>query len=296
MIMELIANPLEVIPRRASWRTYDGEPLADEPAQRLSALLADPPEPPFGSRVRLHLLADFDAEARGVSKLGTYGVIKGARSYLVGRVQQGPQAMVDYGFTFEWAILQATALGLGTCWLGGTLKRSAFGRAVGAEADELIPAVSPVGRARSKRRALDRVMRWGAGSARRKDPAALFFAGGFDAPADLAALGDWGRVLQMVRLGPSASNKQPWRVVVGPGSERFDLFIQRNAGYGLLGDVDLQRIDAGIATCHFQLAAKALQLPGTWKHEEPAGISLPERTEYVLTWVTRATPAGRNRP
>ena len=284
--MELIANPLEVIPRRASWRTYDGEPLADEQARRLSELLAEPPSPPFGSRVRLHLLADFDAEARGVSKLGTYGIIKGARSYLVGRVRKGPQAMVDYGFAFEWAILQATALGLGTCWLGGTLKRSAFGRAVGAGEDELIPAVSPVGRPKTKRRVLDRVMRWGAGSARRKDPAALFFAGDFDTPADLAALGDRDRVLQMVRLGPSASNKQPWRVVIGPDGQRFDLFIQRNAGYGLLGDVDLQRIDAGIAACHFQLAARALQLPGHWKDEEPAGIPLPERTEYVLTWVS----------
>ena len=284
--MELIENPLEVIPRRASWRTYDGEPLIDDVTERLSGLLAEPPKAPFGSRVRLHLLADFDAKKRGVTKLGTYGIIKGARSYLVGRVRKGPQAMVDYGFCFEWAILQATALGLGTCWLGGTLKRSAFGQAVEAEDDELIPAVSPVGRTMPKRRTLDRVMRWGAGSARRKDPAALFFEGSFGAPADMQALGDWGRALEMVRLGPSASNKQPWRVVVGPDRERFDLYIQRNAGYGIFGDVDLQRIDAGIAACHFQAAASALELPGGWADDPPAGMDLPDRTEYVLTWNT----------
>ncbi len=282
--MELIEDPLEVIPRRASWRTYDGQPLAADVADRLAGMLAAPPEAPFGSRVRLHLLADFDAKKRGVTKLGTYGIIKGARSYLVGRVRKGPQAMVDYGFCFEWAILQATALGAGTCWLGGTLKRSAFGQAVGAEDDELIPAVSPVGRAVPKRRTLDKVMRWGAGSARRKDPAELFFSGSFDTPADLDGLGDWARVLQMVRSGPSASNKQPWRVVVGPDAKRFDLFIQRNAGYGVFGDVDLQRIDAGIAACHFEAAAGALELPGGWTDDPPAGIELPDRTEYVLTW------------
>lgn len=282
--MELIENPLELIPRRASWRTYDGEPLEAGLAERLAGLLAEPPRAPFGSRVRLHLLADFDAKARGVTKLGTYGMIKGARSYLVGRVQKGPQVMVDYGFSFEWAILQATALGLGTCWLGGTLKRSAFGQAVGAEDDELIPAVSPVGRAKPKRRALDRVMRWGAGSARRKDPAALFFDGEFGAPANLNALGGWSRALEMVRLGPSASNKQPWRVVVGADRERLDFFIQRNAGYGIFGDVDLQRIDAGIAACHFEAAAGALDLPGGWTDDPPAGMDLPDRTEYVQTW------------
>jgi len=205
--MDLLDNPLDVIPRRASWRTYDGEPLSADLAARLSALLAEPPDAPFGSRVRLDLLADFDAKARGVDKLGTYGVIKGARSYLVGRVQKGPAAMVDFGFAFEWAVLQATALDLGTCWLGGTLKRSAFGQAVGAEADELIPAVSPVGRAVTRRRALEKVMRFGAGSARRKDPAASTSTS--SARPATASSGTWTCSASTWASPPATSSSRP---------------------------------------------------------------------------------------
>ena len=54
--------------------------------------------------------------------------------------------------------------------------------------------------------------------------------------------------------------------------------------YGIFGDVDLQRIDAGIAACHFEATASALKLPGGWTDDPPAGIALPDRTEYVLTW------------
>ena len=45
-------------------------------------------------------------------------------------------------------------------------------------------------------------------------------------------------VLEMVRRGPSASNKQPWRVV--RAGERWHLYLQRTRGYG--------RATAGVAS------------------------------------------------
>ena len=96
--------------------------------------------------------------------------------------------------------------------------------------------------------------------------------------------------LEMVRLAPSASNKQPWRVVVTENACHF--YLQRTRKYGkgsftyrVLGLADLQRVDLGIAMCHFDLTARELGLPGRWVVEEP-GIQKPDDlTEYVASWI-----------
>jgi hypothetical protein len=92
----------------------------------------------------------------------------------------------------------------------------------------------------------------------------------------------------MVRLGPSASNKQPWRIVrVG---EAWHFFVQRTPGYpGRVASAfvpgDLQRVDLGIAMCHWALSAAELDLPGGWERAQPE-IALPDgRTEYIASWV-----------
>jgi len=94
--------------------------------------------------------------------------------------------------------------------------------------------------------------------------------------------------LEMVRLGPSASNKQPWRIVKEGNAWHF--YIQRTKGYGnsfmfrLLGLADLQRVDMGIAMSHFELTASELDLKGTWTVREP-GIAKPDNlTEYTASW------------
>ncbi|MBU4444830.1 MAG: hypothetical protein L6422_01520 [Candidatus Marinimicrobia bacterium] len=50
--------------------------------------------------------------------------------------------------------------------------------------------------------------------------------------------------------------------------------------------IDLQRVDIGIAMCHFELSARELQLSGHWQAVDP-GIAHPEGTEYILSWVIR---------
>jgi hypothetical protein len=92
----------------------------------------------------------------------------------------------------------------------------------------------------------------------------------------------------MVRLGPSASNHQPWRVV--KEGKNWHFYLKRTPGYNerllvkLSGTADLQRIDMGIAMCHFDLTARELGLTGQWVEEEP-DIDRPfELLEYTATW------------
>ncbi|MBN2498516.1 MAG: nitroreductase family protein [Deltaproteobacteria bacterium] len=273
-------SALELIAERCSHRTYDGASLDPQLRARLVEALESPPGTPFGNEVRLELVESFDARARGV-RLGTYGMIQGARDFIVGGVRPGARDMEDFGFVFELAVLQATDLGLGTCWLGGTLKRGAFAEAAGLPEEMIVPAVSPVGRVKARRSLVDSATRALARSSKRKAPSELFFEGSFDRPLD--AGGELAQVLAAVRLAPSASNRQPWRTVrAGDGALHF--FVRRTPGYASVTAVDLQRIDMGIAMCHFQLAAGELGLEGGWTEMRPEGIPLPPRVEYAFSW------------
>jgi hypothetical protein len=80
-----------------------------------------------------------------LKNLTTYGVIKGTRQFIVGTAERQSKAMEDYGYCMERNILKATSLGLGTCRLGGTFKRSGFADKIGIKENELLPAISPVG-------------------------------------------------------------------------------------------------------------------------------------------------------
>ncbi len=270
----------DLIRMRSSWRNYDGQPLEAPMAERLGRAIANPPRPPFGNTVRLALV-EYDPAGKS-EKLGTYGVIRGARSFLVGAVPQAEHCNEDYGFVFEWAILKATDMGLGTCWLGGTLKRGAFARAVGATPDERMLAASPVGVKTSRRGVVDRTIRAVAGSRKRKPWQELFFMDGEALPQQRA--GELAVPLEMVRLGPSASNNQPWRIHVAPDLSAVHLFLKRTPGYQKVPQVDLQLLDMGIAMCHFQLSAAEAGLAGSWAGGSPPSHIDGEGMEYVASW------------
>ena len=55
-------------------------------------------------------------------------------------------------------------------------------------------------------------------------------------------------------------------------------------GYFFLsGSADMQRLDMGIAMCHFELAAEKVNLEGEWIETKP-DLALPKRCEYLVSW------------
>jgi nitroreductase len=279
----------QLIRARFSCRTYQQRPLEGDARRQLAEFAASNTCGPFGSRARFALVAA-TADDRAVLKgLGTYGFIKGATGFVIGASGDAAKNLEDFGYLMERIVLFATDLGLGTCWLGGSFTKSSFAAKISTRDDELVPAVASVGYIAEQRRALDAVIRLGAGADSRKPWRRLFFEGKLDEPLSSEAAGAYALPLEMVRLGPSASNKQPWRVVKDGMAWHF--FLQRTRGYRDVTFMkswtvaDMQRIDIGIAMCHFELTASELGLEGRWELAEPDLEKPDELTEYTVSWI-----------
>jgi nitroreductase len=234
--------------------------------------------------VRFQLFGFTEGEQGQTENLGTYGVIKGKPLFIVGTVINTDKAMEDYGYCMEKNILMATSLGLGTCWLGGFFKRSAFARRIGLTAHEVMPAVSPVGYATGKKTLTDSLFKFLARSKTRKLWQKLFYSNDFNTPLIKSDVKRYATCLEAVRLAPSASNQQPWRILKKKESNIFHFYLKRTKIYAkAIKRIDLQKVDMGIAMCHFELAARELGLTGSWQQQE--NQTNLEDKEYMISWM-----------
>ena len=244
---------------------------------------------PFGTPVRFELIAVDDQDGEALRGLGTYGFLKGVKGFIAGTVCMGPKNMEEYGYQLEKIVLSATDQELGTCWLGGTFTKSSFARKMNAAREERLPAVVAMGLIGDEAQARQTAVRQSLGADNRLPWESLFFDEKFNVPLSHANAGAYRIPLEMVRLGPSASNKQPWRIIhVG---QAFHFYIQRTRGYrntlkALAGLEDMQRVDLGIAMCHFELTAREFELTGGWVIHEPEVDKPDSLTEYAVSWVS----------
>lgn len=277
----------EIIRERFSCRRYLDKLIKAEKRQAMESFLSSSQTGPFGARARFELAVATEQDRKALKGLGTYGFIKGATGFIIGAVVKSPKNLEDYGYLMERIILFATDIGLGTCWLGGTFTKSRFAKKISASNAELAPAVTSIGYIGGDPQ--DNRIRQRAKDARRYSWDTMFFDREFGTPVSREAAGAYATPLKMVRLGPSASNKQPWRIIKDGNTWHF--YIQRTKGYRegvsmkLLKVADMQRIDMGIAMSHFELAANEAGLDGEWEILKPAIEKPDELTEYVTSWV-----------
>ncbi|HVO65820.1 MAG TPA: nitroreductase family protein [Syntrophales bacterium] len=284
----LYSKPImEVIRQRFSCRTYFEKPVEEYKRQRLIEFMSSNSTGPLGTPVRLKLIAATEQDRSSLKGLGTYGIIKGATGFIVGAVRNSKKNLEDYGYLMERAILYATDIGLGTCWLGGTFTRSRFAKKISAAAGETVPAVVSIGYIAEMGR-FEGKMRQFVGSQNRHPWKDLFFEKKFGVLLSPEDAGTYVTPLEMVRIGPSASNKQPWRIVKDGNTWHF--YLHRTKGYGnsltfkFLRLADLQRVDMGIAMSHFELTANEIGLKGKWIVREPQVKKPDSLTEYTVSW------------
>jgi hypothetical protein len=93
---------------------------------------------------------------------------------------------------------------------------------------ELIPAVTATGFSAPTRSRIEKQTRKRAESDRRIAWNKLFFEASFDNPLAKNDAGEFGLPLEMLRIGPSASNQQPWRIV--KQQDNYHLYMHRSPG------------------------------------------------------------------
>lgn len=276
--MKLPIPIVQTIEKRHSVRTFEERTLSPQDRAALVACM-DQLDNPFGVPVHEYIL-DKKVDAAG-EKLGTYGVIKGASTFLGVSIPKTRLATLAAGYEFENLLLYATHLGLGTVWLAATFQREHFAAAMGIPKEELFPAISPVGYPAAKRSLAETLMRSSMKSSARKPWKELFFQEGFHTPLTTTEAGPYAQPLEMVRLAPSATNAQPWRVC--KEGEMYHFYAWYKPGLPEPEQL-IKQVDLGIALCHFHQTALELGLAGTFVSVPPADRDLPDALHYILSW------------
>jgi hypothetical protein len=260
---------LEAVRIRGSRRSYDPRPLPPKILDRIESVCGG--FRPFPEARAALVREPVEDVASGI--LGSYGRVSGAPCYLVfagctdsARVQEA------VGYTGEGLILETTALGLATCWVGGLFKRGLAAAAAGLTAGETVLGISPVGYPSARAGLTDRTFRALAGSARRKPLTELIVDGGIPD-------GRLKPALEAARLAPSAMNRQPWRFRLEPGSVTV-LTDATNTKEKIS-----RRLDCGIAMIHFELGARGEGLDGAWEF-----MDAPEVARFRLSATSSFSP------
>lgn len=259
-------NTSELIKTRRSVRTFDGNMISMEDRDKLGTYI-ETIRNPYDIPVEFVFL---DAKEQGLSS----PVIKGDTLYITAKAPKGVHSEEAFGFSFEKLVLYAWSLGIGTTWIGGTMKRELFEKAAGLQENERMFCVSPIGYPAKKMSVMEAAMRKGVKADKRKPASELFFDGNFSVPLKVEDE-KISEALEMVRLAPSAVNMQPWRVV--RDGSAFHFYVKHNKGYASEGGGDMQKVDMGIALCHFMSVAG-----GEFALEDP-GIAVGEGMEYIAT-------------
>lgn len=261
----------EVIKMRRSVRTFDGYGLTQADREALQAF-ADNAENPYGQQAVFQI---FSAKEHGLAS----PVIAGTDLYMTGKLKKQPHSEEAFGYSFELVVLQAQAMGIGTTWIAGTMNRDAFEKASALAPEEVMPCVSPLGYPAKKMALRESLMRKGVKADSRLPYGQLFFDGDFGKPLARAEGDAVSDALEAVRWAPSAVNKQPWRIVVCGDLVHF--YEKQDKGYENNG-WDLQKVDLGIALCHFDRMMKAAGCQTELRLEDPQ-LELPAATRYIAT-------------
>lgn len=250
VLLEHAGDWLGAVASRHSRRAYDGTPATDDQLEAITGLIERwAPYPD----ARIALVTSPSADVF-TGAIGSYGKVTDAPHVLVFIAgNRGDFSDQHVGYTGQAIVLEATRLGLATCWVGGFFSPRRVARIVNLSSGERVLAVSPLGHPQEQSTPSERAMSRIA-DARRRLPIAEI------APdAEIGTWPDWAvAALETARTAPSAMNRQPWRF--------------RLEGHGLVVAKDgtlepskvTKRLDIGIAMLHVHLAAAAHGVEGVW--------------------------------
>ncbi len=226
---------------RFAVRSYKGEPSQGEleALEELAKALS-------GRGVRIAL--GYDKHAFSPILMGM-GRVKGT-SVFAAFISRDAD-MRSLGYLGEAFVLECTALGFGTCWLG-IYNKKRVKNAVSLLDGETLTCITPIGISKESY------------TPRPRKPLSLLTGLSDDV---LRELPEWQKLaLNCGRRAPSAVNAQPWKYTVE--GERLSVTpTSSNYGYGL--------VDLGITMLHIELGAAHGGVAGEWSFENDDAVFTP---------------------
>lgn len=222
---------LEAIEQRISRRSYLNIPIESDKQQLLKEAIQNYNH---ASGLSIQIVEDGGIAFQGFRK--SYGMFRGVRSFiaLIGK-KSDPDLMEKAGYYGELLVLEATALGLGTCFVGASYDKKNCPCTV--ESDEALVCVITVGPVEAsqgwKERMVYRMAHIGSGKQNKS----------YDSSQEVPAWFIHG--VKAAQLAPSAINRHPARFSYNSGIA--SAYVESTGSYNL--------IDLGIAKANFELAA-----------------------------------------
>ena len=187
--------------------------------------------------------------------VGAYGKIKCAQAFIafIGDISDD-HVQEKVGYIGEGIILEATALQLDTCWVGGFFKPEIVASLVKMGTNEKILGVTPIGYA-TETESLEEKIMTGFGWTHKRKPLSSLVTG-----LEKSNWPSWIKAsLEAARKAPSAINRQPWHFHVEPDAITMSV---RTGGPEF--NVS-KRLDCGIAMLHIEVASLDSGVSGKWE-------------------------------
>ena len=224
-------NNLEAINERQSRRAYLVTPIAPDNTLKLNNLIK---EYNALSGLTIQFIEDGKEAFHGLNI--SYGMFRGVQSFIaiVGKKDDN-NLLEKTGYYGELLVLEATKLGLGTCWIGGTFNRKKCPCTL--QEDETLVLIISIGNVIAKKTFKENTI-YKLVHRRTKSVEQLYTADGIVPGWFLAGM-------TAVQKAPSAMNAQPVHFEYKGGLATAAVSLTNH----------YQLIDLGIAKAHFEIAA-----------------------------------------
>jgi len=196
------------------------------------------------------------------------------------------RAVMDVGRTLQHVVMDATRMGIGTCWIGPGADHASIHELLGDRFDpdrDHIICVCAIGYASRYKPAFIRLFNAKFSNRRRPLDALFFTEPACTQPLNTTAapFDQLGRTYEICQWAPSSYNAQTTRCVAVTDDgrvTRFDFFAATTSRY-------YAAVAMGIWTANWELGCKAEAITGRWEFLDPATAEAGELPRYDISWV-----------
>lgn len=264
----------DAVKSRRSVRTFEDQPVSGEDLKRIVEEIKSI-QNPFGT-VPVFKILDKKNDRLSAP------VITGGDYYYIGaKIQPEENWEIGYGYAFGELCLLLEEMGIGTTIIGGTFDRKAFENAMDLRGGEIMPLATPIGYPAQKLSVREKLMRKAIKADERLGFEELYYNNDFSHSLTKEAAGLFSEALDLMRLSPSAVNKQPWRVLLKDDSLHFYKDRTRSLGENKTGDI--QKMDVGIALAAFDLLMQEDGYTGEF-YVEDQDLPVDDTKEYLVSY------------